>query len=61
MSLFTYVYNKKAIHVVQHTMLESKGHAGTKERSKELTPSKIVISFVCFVPLCLLAASLGVL
>ena len=61
MSLFTYVYNKKAIHVVQTTILESKGHAGTKERNKEFAPSKIVICFVCFVPLCLLSASIGVL
>ena len=61
MSLFTHVYNKKAIHVVQTTMLESKGHAGIKERNKGLAPSEIVISFVCFVPLRPLPASIGVL
>ena len=52
---------KNAIHVVQTTMLESKRHAGIKERNKELAPSKIVISFVCFVPLRLLPAGIGVL
>ena len=47
--------------MIQTTMLESKGHAGIKERNKELALSKIVISFVCFVPLRLLPASIGVL